>query len=720
MEEYVDGMYKRIVRCVKAANAIPSEDNDFHYHMKFQSFRDSNQQLSHRLDRLLNRVVQQSHAISHVSSDQDQLTMADLPNISHLLQQWLESKNEQFYDECAYISTDVVDGLLERADFHVTSYLNPKSKATRQEETKEKATDFKPQTQFQTPVDNSIENPFSHLRLETDAPKGSLTQADEDEMVQHGHPYYPEIVSIQYTPTQLTVANEIESLKSDRLETRSCTWVDSIEKLAILRDTLEDPTCTEFAVDLEHHSIRSYLGFTCLMQISTRSEDFLVDTIALRSEIPEYLHAVFVDPTTCKVFHGANMDIKWLQCDFKMYVVNMFDTGQAARVLSYPGFSLAYLLQLHCQLSVDKQYQLADWRTRPLTPEMRAYARQDTVDLLYIYDQMRRELLRASEKQPKCLLQTVYERSSELCLQLYQKPRPPTREDTRRLCLRLCGRTYDKYAGQRHLSDAQVNVLHGLNVWRDRIGRELDESLPYVLPNKVLIAFARKLPTVASQLVKLCGNASVPVLDRYKKELIELIQTKASEETPPMPDPRLKSSKPASHKRFFYPSLDHTKVVEHVAMTEFSPWNVSSRTVQVVQASKGLLSSTSCKRVYEELNPPIEWKVRSTKTLEDMTEIAPIISVLKETEEKTAPLPKSIAETYSMPVAKKPRKQLSETSSTVSSFKPFEYKSSTTEGETTTTVGFNPFVATTTAAASKPKNKKKARHGHQPKSNTYK
>jgi len=27
----------------------------------------------------------------------------------------------------------------------------------------------------------------------------------------------------------------------------------------------------EFAVDLEHHDYRSFLGFTCLMQISTRT-----------------------------------------------------------------------------------------------------------------------------------------------------------------------------------------------------------------------------------------------------------------------------------------------------------------------------------------------------------------------------------------------------------------------------------------------------------------
>ena len=41
------------------------------------------------------------------------------------------------------------------------------------------------------------------------------------------------------------------------------------------------------------------------------------------------------------------MDVEWLQRDLGLYVVNMFDTGQAARVLNfqrYSPFTLAGLL----------------------------------------------------------------------------------------------------------------------------------------------------------------------------------------------------------------------------------------------------------------------------------------------------------------------------------------------------------------------------------------
>ena len=59
-------------------------------------------------------------------------------------------------------------------------------------------------------------------------------------------------------------------------------------------------TCSEIAVDLEHHSYRTFLGFTCLMQISTRSKDYVIDTLLLRHEL-HVLNDIFTDPKIVKV-----------------------------------------------------------------------------------------------------------------------------------------------------------------------------------------------------------------------------------------------------------------------------------------------------------------------------------------------------------------------------------------------------------------------------------
>jgi exosome complex exonuclease RRP6 len=58
------------------------------------------------------------------------------------------------------------------------------------------------------------------------------------------------------------------------------------------------------------------------------------------------------------------MDVKWLQRDLGLYLVNYFDTGTAAEMLRYSSRSLAWLLRRFVDLSVDKKYQLADWRIR--------------------------------------------------------------------------------------------------------------------------------------------------------------------------------------------------------------------------------------------------------------------------------------------------------------------------------------------------------------------
>lgn len=59
----------------------------------------------------------------------------------------------------------------------------------------------------------------------------------------------------------------------------------------------------EIAVDLEHHSYRTYRGFLCLMQISTREEDFIIDLLVpnVRDSIGNALGEIFSDPEIVKV-----------------------------------------------------------------------------------------------------------------------------------------------------------------------------------------------------------------------------------------------------------------------------------------------------------------------------------------------------------------------------------------------------------------------------------
>lgn len=54
------------------------------------------------------------------------------------------------------------------------------------------------------------------------------------------------------------------------------------------------------------------------------------------------------------------------------------------QVLGRKERSLAHLLRRYCGVQQDKTHQTADWRLRPLAPELHAYARADVHWLPYL------------------------------------------------------------------------------------------------------------------------------------------------------------------------------------------------------------------------------------------------------------------------------------------------------------------------------------------------
>ncbi len=158
------------------------------------------------------------------------------------------------------------------------------------------------------------------------------------------------------------------------------------------------------------------------MQISTREKDWIVDTLKPWRRKLECLNEVFADPRIIKVLHGAFMDIIWMQRDLgplRCWIVRHIPTLLGP--LGYPGASLAYLLERFVNFKAQKQYQMADWRVRPLGKELFEYARADTHFLLYIYDNMRNELVEKSDfaNSENNKVQDVLEKSKETALKRY-------------------------------------------------------------------------------------------------------------------------------------------------------------------------------------------------------------------------------------------------------------------------------------------------------------
>uniref|UniRef100_A0A8C8HUC0 Exosome complex component 10 n=1 Tax=Oncorhynchus tshawytscha TaxID=74940 RepID=A0A8C8HUC0_ONCTS len=319
------------------------------------------------------------------------------------------------------------------------------------------------------------------------------------------HPYQYELDHLAL-PENLLSKPEPQMYKP--LAETKCSFIDNLEDLVAVNEKLAKTS--EFAVDLEHHSYRSFLGITCLMQISTRDEDFIIDTLELRSEL-YILNEAFTDPTIVKVFHGADSDIEWLQKDLGLYIVNMFDTHQASRTLNLGRHSLDHLLKLFCNVDSDKRYQLADWRIRPLPDEMFQYARADTHYLLYVYDRLRVDLWEVGNGQP-ALLQMVWHKSKDISLKKYMKPL--FTEDSYMDLLRKQKKAFNTQ---------QLTAFRLLYGWRDKLARQEDESTGYVLPNHMMIKISDILPKEPQGIIACC-NPVPPLVRQQVNELHILVQ----------------------------------------------------------------------------------------------------------------------------------------------------------------------------------------------------
>src|ERR1700712_3897883 len=143
--------------------------------------------------------------------------------------------------------------------------------------------------------------------------------------------------------------------------------------------------CPFVAVDTESNSLHAYRERVCLIQFSTPDADFIVDPIRLPDLQP--LAPLFANPEQQKIFHAAEYDLLCLRRDYGFAFANIFDTMSAARALGWPQVGLAAILGTHFGVTMNKKFQRADWKRRPLTPEQLDYARLDTHYLLALRDQ---------------------------------------------------------------------------------------------------------------------------------------------------------------------------------------------------------------------------------------------------------------------------------------------------------------------------------------------
>ena len=258
------------------------------------------------------------------------------------------------------------------------------------------------------------------------------------------------------------------------------------------------------AFDTEADSFYHYFDKTCLLQISTRDQAWLVDPLALGgpSELAP-LAPVFADPKIRILFHAAEYDIFILKRDCGFTFTNLFDTMLSAQLLGYPSVGLAALVEHHFGIRLPKDEQKSDWSRRPLTPKQLDYAVTDVYYLIELSEKLEEEL-----KQKNRLGWAHHEFEN-----LVNREWPEREFDKL---------GYLKIKGAKLLDPTALSVLRELYLTRDARAREIDRPPFKVLGNRTLLELAKEGTTNPSELVRIKGVTEL-ILRRMGDSLQEAI-----------------------------------------------------------------------------------------------------------------------------------------------------------------------------------------------------
>jgi ribonuclease D len=257
------------------------------------------------------------------------------------------------------------------------------------------------------------------------------------------------------------------------------------------------------AFDTESNSLHAYRERVCLIQVSTRTADYVIDPLELDNLEP--LRALFADPGIEKVFHAAEYDVMCLKRDYGFSFANIFDTMFAARILGRKQFGLGAFLEEFFGVQADKRFQRADWSQRPIPADLLRYAQQDTHYLPEVRDRLRAEL-DACGRLPEAA--EMFEALTRV---------PPAAES------HFDPDSFWHLSGAKRFNRRQMTILRELHHWRDSVARRNNIPAYRVMTDGAMINIILAKPSDPRDLydVRELGTSHVR---RYGREIIAAIE----------------------------------------------------------------------------------------------------------------------------------------------------------------------------------------------------
>ncbi|MFZ4816157.1 MAG: ribonuclease D [Phototrophicaceae bacterium] len=293
-------------------------------------------------------------------------------------------------------------------------------------------------------------------------------------------------------------------------------YVDTDAKFRAMLNTIKDSPL--LALDTESNGMYAYKERVCLIQLSTRTSDFIIDPFEIKNLQP--LGDILNNPQIEKVFHAAEFDLMTLKRDYGFVVQNLFDTMFAARILGYTAFGLGSLLEQFFGVRVDKSHQRDDWGRRPLPQASLRYAQMDTHFLPTLRDQFKAALEQGGR----------WEEALEIFVEASDVPAAERHFDPE---------GYWDLGRPSQLTRREFAVLREVYLLRESLAEQEQVPSFKIFTNRLLIHLAQHYPRTLTQLgqvpeisalqVRRFGNA---ILEAVKRGRLSSLPT-----PPPLPPP---------------------------------------------------------------------------------------------------------------------------------------------------------------------------------------
>jgi ribonuclease D len=238
--------------------------------------------------------------------------------------------------------------------------------------------------------------------------------------------------------------------------------------------------CERVGIDTEFHNERTYTARLMVVQLAFEDGCAIVDPLAV-SDLSPLAEAL---SHTTVVGHALTSDLKIFADRFERVPQQVFDCQVAAAFLGYGmAISLADLVRDLCGVRLKKSQTVSDWSARPLSDRQLEYLVDDVAHLLDMH-----ELLSARLREKGRLSWAMEECRSLTEIERYQM-------DERRM--------YGRIPGANRMSRRELGILREVVKLRDRIARERDLPLKYVMADDIVGGIATLRPHRIEDLAQL-------------------------------------------------------------------------------------------------------------------------------------------------------------------------------------------------------------------------